>query len=52
MNQAYIAAARTLQQCTFGPSQRDINDLVQSGSIENWVAQQTLITPSSLAEAF
>ena len=52
MNQAYIDAARTLQQCTFGPSQRDINDLVQSGSIENWVAQQTLITPSSWLEHF
>lgn len=47
MNQAYIDAARTLQQCTFGGSQRDINDLVQSGSIENWVAQQTLIPSSS-----
>lgn len=52
MNQAYIDAARTLQQCTFGPSQRDINDLVQSGSIENWVAQQTLITPSSWLKHF
>ncbi len=47
MNQAYIDAARTLQQCTFDSSQRDINDLVQSGSIENWVAQQTLIPSSS-----
>ncbi|GEM75338.1 DUF1800 family protein [Vibrio sagamiensis] len=52
MNQAYIDAATTLQQCTLGPSQADIHHYLQADGLENWIAQQASLPPSSWLQIF